>query len=227
VLAGCISTGHKILIFGNGGSAADSQHIAAEFVNRFRIERPPLAALALTTDTSVLTSIGNDYHFDEVFEKQIHALGIKGDVAWGISTSGNSPNVVKALQSARTRGLGTIGMTGRGACWPNAPIWSSPSSLPSPPGLKHTLMGHLLCELVDGSFRGVPAMKPDIEPIDLKGQNLFGRRSPQQGDGGGVAAAWTWGASFAAFLERLPNAWRPPTCAVIAAIVNASGNSDR
>ena len=82
-LAECITTGHKILIFGNGGSAADAQHIAAEFVNRFRIERPPLAAIALTTDTSALTAIGNDYHFDQVFSKQVRALGKAGDIAWG------------------------------------------------------------------------------------------------------------------------------------------------
>jgi len=151
VLAACISTGHKILIFGNGGSAADSQHIAAEFVNRFRIERPPLAALALTTDTSVLTSIGNDYHFDEVFEKQIHALGIKGDVAWGISTSGNSPNVVKAVQAARTRGLSTIGMTGRGGKLAECAdlVFTVESSVTARIQETHTIIGHLLCELVD------------------------------------------------------------------------------
>ncbi|MGE5258931.1 MAG: SIS domain-containing protein [Hyphomicrobiales bacterium] len=151
VLAACISTGHKILIFGNGGSAADSQHIAAEFVNRFRIERPPLAALALTTDTSVLTSIGNDYHFDEVFEKQIRALGIKGDVAWGISTSGNSSNVVKAVQAARTMGLSTIGMTGRGgklAEWADL-VFTVESSVTARIQETHITMGHLLCELVD------------------------------------------------------------------------------
>ena len=151
VLAACISTGHKILIFGNGGSAADSQHIAAEFVNRFRIERPPLAALALTTDTSVLTSIGNDYHFDEVFEKQIHALGIKGDVAWGISTSGNSPNVVKAVQAARTRGLSSIGMTGRGGKLAECAdlVFTVESSVTARIQETHTIIGHLLCELVD------------------------------------------------------------------------------
>ena len=151
VLAGCISTGHKILIFGNGGSAADSQHIAAEFVNRFRIERPPLAALALTTDTSVITSIGNDYHFDEVFEKQIHALGIKGDVAWGISTSGNSPNVVKAVQAARSRGLSTIGMAGRGGKLAECAdlVFTVESSVTARIQETHTIIGHLLCELVD------------------------------------------------------------------------------
>ena len=103
---------NKLMLFGNGGSAADAQHIAAEFVNRFMIERPPLPAMSLTTDTSILTSVGNDYTFDDVFSKQIKALGMEGDVAWGISTSGNSVNVVEALIVARERGLRTIGMTG-------------------------------------------------------------------------------------------------------------------
>ena len=97
VLTAALKAGNKILIFGNGGSAADAQHIAAEFVNRFIIERPPLPAIALTTDTSVITSVGNDYDFSEIFSKQIRALGQPGDVAWGISTSGNSPNVIKGL----------------------------------------------------------------------------------------------------------------------------------
>jgi D-sedoheptulose 7-phosphate isomerase len=151
VLAACISTGHKILIFGNGGSAADSQHIAAEFVNRFRIERPPLAALALTTDTSVLTSIGNDYHFDEVFEKQIRALGIRGDVAWGISTSGNSSNVVKAVQAARSKGLTTIGMTGRGGRLAECAdlVFTVESYVTARIQETHITMGQQLCELVD------------------------------------------------------------------------------
>ena len=113
-LADCVASGHKILLFGNGGSAADCQHIAAEFVNRFRIERRPLGAIALTTDTSTLTSIGNDYHFDEVFEKQIRALGREGDIAWGISTSGNSPNVLRGVAAAKEIGMATLGMTGGG-----------------------------------------------------------------------------------------------------------------
>ena len=99
MIAACLSSGHKILIFGNGGSAADAQHLAAEFVNRFKIERPPLAAIALTTDTSLLTSIGNDYSFSEIFSKQIVALGREGDVAIGISTSGNSANFIRAIEN--------------------------------------------------------------------------------------------------------------------------------
>ena len=114
MLAECMASGHKVLIFGNGGSAADAQHIAAEFVNRFNIERTPLAAIALTTDTSILTSIGNDYDFNLVFSKQIRALGKKHDIAWGISTSGNSKNVIEAIEAAKSLELITIGMAGSG-----------------------------------------------------------------------------------------------------------------
>lgn len=104
--------GGKLLVFGNGGSAADAQHLAAELVNRFRRERAPLPALALTTDTSILTAVGNDYDFDLIFVKQIEALGRPGDIALGISTSGRSANVLKALARARELGLYTVGLTG-------------------------------------------------------------------------------------------------------------------
>ncbi|HCC54387.1 MAG TPA: phosphoheptose isomerase, partial [Desulfobulbaceae bacterium] len=108
-----IKRGNKLMIFGNGGSAADAQHMAAEFVNRFMIDRPPLAAIALTTDSSILTSIGNDFSFDDIFSKQILALGKEGDLALGISTSGNSPNVIKAVEAARSLGLQTAVLTGK------------------------------------------------------------------------------------------------------------------
>uniref|UniRef100_A0A832LW22 Phosphoheptose isomerase n=1 Tax=Caldimicrobium thiodismutans TaxID=1653476 RepID=A0A832LW22_9BACT len=104
--------GGKILIFGNGGSAADAQHLAGELVNRFKRERRPFPALALTTDTSVLTAIANDYDFSQVFVKQIQALGKPGDIALAISTSGNSPNVVEALKVAKEMGLITVGLSG-------------------------------------------------------------------------------------------------------------------
>jgi len=107
-----ISKKGKILIFGNGGSAADAQHLAAELVNRFKKERAPMPAIALTTDTSILTAIANDYDFSEVFSKQILALGKKGDIALGISTSGKSPNVIEALKVAKKLGLYTIGLSG-------------------------------------------------------------------------------------------------------------------
>ena len=150
-MAGCLTSGHKILLFGNGGSAADAQHLAAEFVNRFRIERPPLAALALTTDTSVLTSIGNDYHFDEVFEKQVAALGRRDDVALGISTSGNSPNVLRGMATARKNGLYTIGFSGKGGKLAEAAdlCFCVPSPVTARVQETHILLGHLLCELVD------------------------------------------------------------------------------
>ncbi len=105
--------GHKILLFGNGGSAADAQHVAAEFVGRFQMERTPLPALALTTNTSALTGIGNDYTYENVFARQVEALGREGDVAVGISTSGKSPNVLKALAAANAKGMVTIALTGK------------------------------------------------------------------------------------------------------------------
>jgi len=151
MLASCISSGNKVLIFGNGGSAADAQHLAAEFVNRFQIERPPLAAIALTTDTSILTSIGNDYHFDEIFSKQIQALGKKGDIAWGISTSGNSPNVLKAVMAAQKIGITTIGMIGRagklGACADL--VFSVKSDITARIQETHIMLGHILCDLLE------------------------------------------------------------------------------
>jgi D-sedoheptulose 7-phosphate isomerase len=108
-----LSSGHKILLFGNGGSAADAQHIAAEFVGRFQMERTPLPALALTVNTSALTGIGNDYAYENVFSRQIEALGSAGDVAVGISTSGKSPNVIKALAAAKAKGLVTVALAGK------------------------------------------------------------------------------------------------------------------
>ena len=104
-MLGALREGNKVILFGNGGSAADSQHIAAEFINRFRLERRAMPAIALTTDSSVLTSIANDYSFDNVFSRQIEAIGESGDVALGISTSGNSPNVLKAFETARQLGI--------------------------------------------------------------------------------------------------------------------------
>ncbi|MFP4030614.1 MAG: D-sedoheptulose 7-phosphate isomerase [Desulfococcaceae bacterium] len=151
-VAESLAAGRKLLIFGNGGSAADAQHIAAEFVNRFRMERPPLAALALTTDTSALTAIGNDYAFAQVFSKQVRALGRAGDVALGISTSGNSENVVAGLQAAREAGLRTIGMTGRGGgklrnlC---DLLLDVDSEVAARIQETHITMAHILCELVD------------------------------------------------------------------------------
>jgi len=112
-IADALRSGNKLMIFGNGGSAADAQHLAAEFVNRFRIERPPLAAIALTTDTSVITSISNDYRFEDIFAKQVLALGRPGDIAWGIRRLFRD-NVLEALQAAKKIGMFTVGFTGKG-----------------------------------------------------------------------------------------------------------------
>jgi len=112
IVLGALLQGHKVLLFGNGGSAADAQHIAAEFVGRFNFDRPALPALALSVNTSCVTAIGNDYGFDQVFSRQIEALGTPGDVAIGLTTSGNSPNVLRAMEAARRKGLHTVGLTG-------------------------------------------------------------------------------------------------------------------
>ncbi len=112
-MVGCLNRAQKILIFGNGGSSSQAQHFAAELVNRYQLDRSALAALALTTDTSALTSIANDMTFEFVFSRQIQALGQKGDIALGISTSGNSPNVIQAFKTAREKGLLTVALTGR------------------------------------------------------------------------------------------------------------------
>lgn len=152
LLADTLQRGGKILIFGNGGSAADAQHLAAELVNRFQIERPPLAALALTTDTSVLTSIANDYDFQEVFAKQVRALGRAGDAAVGISTSGRSPNVALGLEAARQLGLKTLALSG-GDGGPVAQAADLAIVVPSrnTPRIQevHITLGHVLCDLVD------------------------------------------------------------------------------
>ncbi len=145
--------GGKLLIFGNGGSAADAQHMAAELVNRFQRERAALAAIALTTDTSVLTSIGNDYSFDRVFARQIEALGSRGDVALGISTSGDSPSVVTALETARRRGLATIALTGRdgGAAGRAADVHVNvPDESTARVQEVHRTLIHAICELIEG-----------------------------------------------------------------------------
>ena len=152
VIAGAFSKGGHLLICGNGGSAADAQHLAAEFVNRFVIERPPLPALALTTDTSVLTSIGNDYNFNDIFAKQVKALGRPGDVLWGLTTSGNSPNVVQALAAARNQGLKTIAMTGIGGgeCRAYADVLLAvPTKITPRIQEVHITFSHIICELVD------------------------------------------------------------------------------
>ena len=145
-------SGNKVLLFGNGGSAADAQHMAAEFVNRFLIERPPLPAIALTTDTSVITSISNDYGYADSFSKQVKALGKEGDVAIGISTSGSAANVIKAVKVAKEMGLKTVGLCGNDGgelakVTDIAVIVDSPVT----PRIQevHITIGHVICEMVD------------------------------------------------------------------------------
>jgi D-sedoheptulose 7-phosphate isomerase len=146
-------SGNKLLLFGNGGSAADAQHIAAEFTNRFLIERPPLPAIALTTDSSALTAIANDYDYAQVFAKQVQALGKAGDVALAISTSGNSPNVLTALEVCKQLKIKTIGLTGGGggkmAGRVDYLLRVSEGKNSARIQETHILVGHVLCEIVD------------------------------------------------------------------------------
>jgi D-sedoheptulose 7-phosphate isomerase len=151
----CLRGGGKILFCGNGGSAADAQHLAAEFVGRFVKERKGLPSVALTTDSSILTAIGNDYGFDRVFSRQVEALGNPGDVIVGISSSGNSPNVIGAMHQASKQGLKTVGLSGRdgGAlakCVDVAINVASPNTARVQEC--HITIGHLLCELVENSL---------------------------------------------------------------------------
>lgn len=151
----CLRSDGKILFFGNGGSASDSQHLAAEFVGRYEKERRGLPALALTTDTSILTAVGNDYAFDTIFSRQIEALGRKGDLAVGLSTSGNSTNVLQGLGAARRAGLRTIALTGRDGGRIKSVADLSiivPVQKTSRIQECHILIGHILCELVDEAF---------------------------------------------------------------------------
>ncbi|HWP91903.1 MAG TPA: D-sedoheptulose 7-phosphate isomerase [Thermodesulfobacteriota bacterium] len=150
-----LKSGGKVLIFGNGGSAADAQHIAAEFVNRYQKERKALPAIALTTDTSILTSVGNDISFDNIFIRQIEALGKRGDVAWGISTSSKSQNIIKALEYAKSEGLKTIGFTG-GDAGKISKIVDVCINIPSTstPRIQelHITIAHIICELVEDAI---------------------------------------------------------------------------
>ena len=149
-----LAAGGKLLVFGNGGSAADAQHVAAELVGRFTRERVALAAVALTTDTSVLTSVANDYAFERVFARQVEALGRRGDVALGISTSGASPNVVAALEAARALGMQTIALTGGdgGVVGQAAAIHLNvPSTVTARVQEVHRTLLHVICDIVEKS----------------------------------------------------------------------------
>jgi len=154
-----LKAGKKILLAGNGGSAADAQHIAGEFVSRFAFDRPGLPAVALTTDTSILTAIGNDYGYEKLFSRQVQALGQPGDVFMGYSTSGTSPNVLAAFKEARDRGLLCIGMTGnRGG--PMTELCDYLLEVPAKETPKiqegHLVLGHILCGLVENALFSPP-----------------------------------------------------------------------
>jgi D-sedoheptulose 7-phosphate isomerase len=152
VLAHALRNGRKVLFFGNGGSAADAQHIAAEMVGRFGPERAAMAAISLSTDTSILTSVSNDYGYSKVFSRQIEALGQAGDAAIGISTSGNSPSVLDAIDVARSKGLFTVGFTGEtgGKMKDRTEVLFQVPSRQTPRIQEtHILLGHILCELID------------------------------------------------------------------------------
>lgn len=155
-MALAIAKGHKILLCGNGGSAADAQHLAGEFVNRFLVDRPPLPAIALCANTSNLTAIANDFSFEQIFSKQIMALGQEGDVLLAISTSGASANVLTALSTARQKNMYTIGLCGAGngpAGNPMAPLCDICLTVPhrSTPLVQevHIAVGHMLCQIID------------------------------------------------------------------------------
>jgi len=157
LIAQAFREGKKVILFGNGGSAADASHIAAEFVNRFLMERPPLPAIALNTDMAVLTSISNDYDFSQVFSKQLAALGHDGDVAIGISTSGNSPNVIKAIDVAKKNGMKTVVLTG-GTGGKMADIadytFIVPTKVTARVQESHITLGHTICQMVDEELFG-------------------------------------------------------------------------
>ena len=156
-----LQRGNLILLCGNGGSAADAQHLAAEFINRFLLSRAALPAIALTTDTSVLTSIGNDSDFSQVFARQVEALGKAGDIFYAISTSGNSDNVIEAVKVARKRGIETVAFTG-GDGGKLAPLCDLTLIVPSrsTPRIQeaHITIGHIICQIVEE--RLFPAEKP-------------------------------------------------------------------
>lgn len=152
-LSQCFKSGNKLLLCGNGGSAADAQHIAAEFVNRFRFDRGALPAIALTTDSSILTSIGNDLAYENIFSRQVEALAVKGDILVGISTSGRSTNVLKALDIARERGMTTVGFTGKNGWKIMEPRCDYCLAVPSTDTARiqesHEFIWHVICGMVE------------------------------------------------------------------------------
>lgn len=157
LIASAMKNGHKLMVAGNGGSAAEAQHLVAEFVSRLTVDRPAMRAVALTTDTSILTAIGNDYSYDNVFERQIEALGQKGDVFLGISTSGNAKNLLKALKLCRQLGIATIGNMGNGG-GTMAPLCDVSIIVPSNITMhiqeSQLALEHILCMVVERLYFG-------------------------------------------------------------------------
>ena len=157
IISECIATidaGSKLLFMGNGGSAAEAQHMAAEYVGRFNFDRPPMAAIALTTDTSIISAVGNDYGYEEVFSRQVKAIGRKNDLIFGYTTSGTSKNIIKAFEQAKTLGIKTVAFTGENS----GKIVNLADHLISVPTSKtsviqecHTVLGHLICEAVENT----------------------------------------------------------------------------
>ncbi len=157
LIAQAFREGKKVILFGNGGSACDASHIAGEFVNRFLMERPPLPAIALNTDVAVLTSISNDYSYEQVFSKQLSALGHEGDVVIGISTSGNSPNVIKAFEVAKKNGMKTVCLTGgTGGKLAKTADYTFIVPTKHTPRIQetHITLGHAICQMVDEELFG-------------------------------------------------------------------------
>jgi D-sedoheptulose 7-phosphate isomerase len=187
-IAYTLARGNKLLLCGNGGSAADAQHLAAEFVNRFLMDRPPLPALALTTDTSILTAVGNDFGFEQVFSKQILALGNAGDMLLALSTSGNSTNILLALEAARERGLVSLGLTGNGGgkmsdrC--DILLNVDESGTPLIQEI-HIAVGHVLCRLTDYYlFENVAALTPHLNgSVPLPSVPLLGNHTAEREEG--------------------------------------------
>ena len=160
LIGGAFQAGHKVLLFGNGGSSTDAAHIAAEFVGRYKRERAPLPAIALATDIAAITCIANDYGFEELFARQVRAHGQQGDVAIAISTSGNSPNVLKGVEAAKAAGLTTVGWTGGSGGKLAGMVdyaFVVPSTLTARIQESHITLGHVLCELIEDHVLANPA----------------------------------------------------------------------
>jgi D-sedoheptulose 7-phosphate isomerase len=176
VMTSALHGGNQILWCGNGGSAGDSQHLAAEIVGRFRRERRGLPSIALTTDTSILTAVANDYGYEAVFSRQVEAMGRPGDVLVGISTSGNSRNVVAALETARLHGLTTVAFTGEGGGRMSAladHVFAAGSRDTARIQEAHILAGHMICDWLELDWIASQAAPPDLPPTETKEESVL------------------------------------------------------